>query len=59
MEFFAGEANVFAEVKKLYSATAVDIEYMKKVGQPHNNGFDILSKAGLALLYLNCEIRQI
>ena len=50
MEFFAGEANVFAEVKKLYRSTAVDIEYMEKVGGPHNNAFDILSQAGLALL---------
>ncbi len=52
MEFFAGEANCFAEVKKLYGATAVDIEYLKYIGGPKSNAFDILTQAGLALLVL-------
>lgn len=50
MEFFAGEANCFAAVKRLYGGTAVDIEYLRNIEGPNSNAFDILTKAGLALL---------
>ena len=50
IEFFAGQANVFAEVKKLYGSTALDIEYLSAIGGPRSNAFDILTASGLALL---------
>ena len=52
VEFFAGEANVFSQVKKMYGATAIDIEYYKSPVGPHSNPFDILTASGLASLNL-------
>ena len=54
MEFFAGEANVFAKVKQNYPGTAVDFEYLKgKTGPGRSNAFDILGDSGMAFLDSN------
>lgn len=51
MEFFAGEANVFAKVKSIYPGTAVDFEYLKeRKGPGRSNAFDILGESGMAFL---------
>ena len=54
VEFFAGEANVFAKVKQNYPGTAVDFEYLKgKTGPGRSNAFDILGDSGMAFLDSN------
>lgn len=52
MEFFSGEANVFAEVKKQHPGTAIDIEYMKGICEDCNNAFGMLTASGLGLLVM-------
>ena len=49
VEFFSGEANVFAQVKGAFPGVAVDYEYLKPIHGHHSNAFDINSPSGLAL----------
>ena len=50
MELFAGEANVFKMVRKIYPAVAADLAYLDDPAYDHNNPLDLCSPAGLAKL---------
>lgn len=59
LEFFSGEANVFARVKKAFPATALDIEYLQNTWGTSTNAFDLLTPSGMALLGLKLYVRNI
>ena len=50
IEYFAGEGNVFAAVRKLYPAVAVDLSYLQDPAYARNNPMDINSPSGFACL---------